>query len=46
MTVEFANIPPHAARALAVFMGGSHGVPAIDDLPTDTRYQWIAPWRR
>ncbi|MDG2026808.1 MAG: SulP family inorganic anion transporter [Acidimicrobiales bacterium] len=46
MTVEFANIPPHAARALAVFMGGSHDVPAIDDLPTDTRYQWIAPWRR
>lgn len=46
ITVEFANIPDHAARALAVFLGGSHGVPAIEDLPSATRYQWVAPWRR
>lgn len=46
MDVEFVNIPDHAARALAVFLGGAHGVPAIDDLPSATRYQWVPPWRQ
>lgn len=44
--VTIVNIPAHAQRALAVFLGGSHGVPALADLPTTTRYQWVAPWRR
>lgn len=44
--VEIRSIPDHAQRALAVFLGGSHGVPAIDDLDTQIRYQWVAPWRR
>lgn len=45
-TVEFVNIPTHAYRALAAFVGGDHGVPLLDDLPAATRYQWVAPWRR
>ena len=43
---EIVNIPGHARRALAVFLGGSHGVPELDDISAETRYQWIAPWRR
>lgn len=46
MTIEFVNVPDHAARALAVFLGGSHGVPSIEDLPDAARFQWVAPWRR
>jgi len=46
LEVSIVNIPTHAQRALAVFLGGTHGVPSLDDLPTSTRYQWVAPWRR
>lgn len=46
MDVTFVDIPHHAARSLAVFLGGRHGVPVIDDLAPATRYQWVAPWRR
>lgn len=46
LEITIVNIPPHAQRALAVFLGGSHGVPVLADLPATTRYQWIAPWRR
>lgn len=44
--VAVINIPDHAARSLSVFLGGTHGVPEIDDLPADVRWQWVAPWRR
>lgn len=46
LDVEITNVPRHAKRALSVFLGGRHGIPEMDDLPADTRYQWIAPWRR
>lgn len=44
--VQIVGIPSHAQRALAVFLGGTHGVPALSELPTSSRYQWVAPWRR
>jgi len=44
--IEIVNIPSHAQRALAVFLGGKHGVPSLDDIPSRVRYQWVAPWRR
>jgi sulfate permease, SulP family len=44
--VTIVNIPTHAQRSLAVFLGGSHGVPALDELSAAERYQWVAPWRR
>lgn len=46
LEISVVNIPAHAQRALAAFLGGSHGVPELDDLPPATRYQWVAPWRR
>jgi SulP family sulfate permease len=44
--VTIVNIPTHAQRSLAVFLGGSHGVPELGELSSSTRYQWIAPWRK
>jgi SulP family sulfate permease len=46
LDVEIVGVPPHAQRALAVFLGGHHGVPTLDELPPESRYQWVAPWRR
>jgi SulP family sulfate permease len=43
--VAIVNIPPHSARALAAHLGGSHGVPTLDELPREQRHQWNA-WRR
>lgn len=46
LDITIVHIPSHAQRALAVFLGGVHGVPQLDELPSATRYQWVAPWRR
>ena len=44
--IEFVNIPDHALRALAGALGGTHDLPTLDDLPAETRFQWVPPWRR
>ena len=46
MPTEVVGVPDHAQRALSVFLGGRHGVAEVDELATDVRYQWVAPWRR
>lgn len=46
LEVTIVNIPPHAARELALFLGGSHRVPHLHDLPPSMHYPWIPPWRR
>lgn len=46
LATEVVGIPLHAQRSMSVFLGGRHGVTAIDDLPADVRYQWVAPWQR
>ncbi len=44
--VDIVNVPRHAQRVLSVFLGGSHGVPELADLPADARSQWATPWSR
>lgn len=46
LDVEIRNVPRHARRSIATFLGGTHGTTRLEDLPNDTRYQWVAPWRR
>jgi sulfate permease, SulP family len=44
--VDIVNVPRHAQRVLSVFLGGSHGVTPLADLPPDARSQWASPWGR
>lgn len=44
--IEITGVPSHARRVVSVHLGGSHGVPALDELPPSDRHQLRLPGRR